>query len=295
MGGLKEIRRRIGSVSNTKQITRAMKLVSAAKLRRAQDAALNGRAYSDRLIGVVQSLLGEISEQFTHPLLQERKEVKNRLAVVISGERGLCGAYNTNILKALAALPADIAESQQVIAIGARTVSSAKRLGWKLVGSYEKLPENAALWPIEAINKQVVNSFIDGTYDEVTLYYTKFHSAISQEVVKEKILPLSREALLALNVGEQQAKTSNKAGMKAQPSADRLVTDLIPLVLAARLRQAGLESKASEHASRMTAMDSATKNADDLTSKLKLFYNRARQSAITTELIDIVGGAEAVK
>lgn len=295
MGGLKEIRRRIGSVSNTKQITRAMKLVSAAKLRRAQDAALNGRAYSDRLIGVVQSLLGELSDEFSHPLLQERETVKNRLAVVISGERGLCGAYNTNILKAIAALPAEVSQNQQVIAIGARTVSSAKRLGWNIAGSYEKLPENAALWPIEDINKQIVNGFIDGTYDEVSLFYTKFNSAISQVVVKDTILPLSREALLALSVGEQKAKTSNKAGMKAQPSAERLVTDLIPLVLAARLRQAGLESKASEHASRMTAMDSATKNADDLTSKLKLFYNRARQSAITTELIDIVGGAEAVK
>jgi len=296
VGGLKEIRRRITSVSNTKQITRAMKLVSAAKLRRAQDAALNGRAYSDKLIAVVQNLLAELSEDFSHPLLEERKEVKRRLSVVISGERGLCGAYNTNVLKAIEKDVRAAKCETTFIVIGARTVSSAKRFGWDTLGAYEKLPENAAMWPIEEINQQMISGFLDEKYDEVNLFYTKFNSAISQVVTKETVLPLSRESLQTLAAAvEKDTSESKNAGMKVSPSAEQLIANLIPLVIAARLRQAGLESKASEHASRMTAMDSATKNADDLTAKLKLFYNRARQSAITTELIDIVGGAEAVK
>ncbi|MCC6954361.1 MAG: ATP synthase F1 subunit gamma [Deltaproteobacteria bacterium] len=290
MAGLKEIRRRISSVKNTKQITRAMKLVSAAKLRRAQDAAISGRMFGSRLKSIIASVVQELPENFEHALLRKTEGTKRRLLIVIAGERGLCGAYNTNIVKAVAASEPQGGVGANVIAVGRRAVSGGRRSQWNILSGHESLPEDPSKWPVDAIAKEAVEEFMAEKYDEVVVYYTKFVSAMTQQVTSEVLFPLSAENLVSKD-GDAAAAAHTRFDA---PVADMFAT-LIPLYISARIREAALESKASEHAARMTAMDSASKNASDLIDRLRLFYNRARQSAITTELIHNNGGAEAVK
>ena len=298
MSGLKAIRRRIGSVKNTKQITRAMKLVSAAKLRRAQDAAIGGRAFTDRLLEVLRVLQANLAENTENPLFEQRP-VKKRLIMFVAGERGLCGAYNTNVMKAVqTGEMADAArDGIEVVCfpIGKQAGSAARRFGWATTGSFDKLGENVDAWPLKDISQELTKGFMAGDFDEVVVYYTKFQSVMSQIVTRDVLLPFGRSAVL------EDAATTTKAGAKNpsltrfDPSPEIILFELLPMLIGSRIRQAGLEARASEHASRMTAMDSATKNADELITQLRLFYNRARQSTITRELIDIVGGAEAIK
>lgn len=287
MSGLKAIRRRIQSVKSTKQITRAMKLVSAAKLRRAQDAAANGRIFSDRIDAVVGRVMGELSDGISHPLLEPRPEVKVRRIVLVSGERGLCGAYNTNILKAFQAELNASSAKVQAVAVGRRAGSALRRMeGVELVSSYEGLAEVADRLPIEEVAREQIEDFLTGKCDEVVVIYTSFVSAMTQRVTREVLLPLGKLAGGTAEVNAQPVKFGSNPA--------QILANLIPLVLRMRILKAMLESKASEHAARMTAMDSATSNASDLIDRLQLFYNRARQTTITRELIDIVGGAEAI-
>ncbi len=286
MSGLKEIRRRIKSVSNTKQITRAMKLVSAAKLRRAQDAAQGGRSFSKRLGSVMDQVVAALPADFSHPLLEQRDKVGSRGVVLIAGERGLCGAYNTNVFKAFAAQDGGSEIPNRILAIGKRSAEFARRKKAEQIGSYEGLPEHAGEWPIAEMVAELIKSFVSGECDEVVVYYTEFVSAMTQEVRREVLLPFSNDS----NDSEGEIE---EASAKFDPRPEEIIEKLVPLLVQTKLTQAALESKASEHAARMTAMDSATRNADELIDKLRLFYNRARQTAITTELIDIVGGAEA--
>lgn len=291
MSGLKEIRRRIQSVVNTKQITRAMKLVSAAKLRRAQDAATNGRVYRDRLQAVLETVSVDLGSSFDSSLLTKR-EVKKRRVIMVSGERGLCGAYNTNVIKSVIAN--DIARKDaalEFVPIGKRAVAACKRYSLNTIDALEGLSEDANLWPIDKIISKSIEDFRSGACDEVVVYYTTFVSAMTQQVTREVLLPLS-----SLDAEKGARKASNLPGqIKYDARAEEIATSVLPLLIRTRLLQAGLESKASEHAARMTAMDSATNNADDLIFSLRLFYNRARQSTITRELLDIVGGAEALQ
>jgi len=296
VGSLKEIRRRIGSVKNTKQITRAMKLVSAAKLRKAQEAAVSGRGFGKRLQHTLAVVREGLKGDFVHPLLEKKEEVKIRRAIVIAGERGLCGAYNTSVFKAVEQGERDLTNcDMEYVPVGRRAVAYSKQADWDVVSSYEGLPEDAGLWPIAEIVEKQVRSYLAGECDEIVIYYTEFVSAMTQNVKREIILPFTVDT--SSNAAtSSSAETENVEvvkGAKTDPSPEELIGKMIPLLINTRLTQAALESKASEHASRMTAMDSATRNADDLMDSLKLFYNRARQSAITTELIDIVGGAEA--
>jgi F-type H+-transporting ATPase subunit gamma len=293
MGGLKEIRRRITSVHNTKQITRAMKLVSAAKLKRAQDAAVAGRGYLDELCRVLAKVSNELPDGFNHVLLEKRTEVKTRQAIVIAGERGLCGGYNTNLLKAVYANENKAGVKTSVVPIGRRAVSAAKKSNWTIAKNYEGLSEDALTWPVSEMVSSAVRDFAEGKCDEVVVYYTKFVTAITQQVTRQVLLPFSADHFPA-KPKKGTVGNSVELESKYSPSPEEIFSKMIPLLIQTQIIQCGLESKASEHASRMTAMDSATTNAEDLIGKLRLYYNRARQSAITTELIDIVGGAEAV-
>ena len=293
MSSLKEIRRRITSVGNTKQITRAMKLVSAAKLKRAQGAAENGRSFEERLDALLKDIQEDLPEGFSNPLLEKRREIKRRRIVMIAGERGLCGAYNTNVVKAVRPLVESSTAEVDVVAIGRRAKSSAHRFGWNLADSYEGLSDDATLWPSSEIAEKLVSDFIAGECDEVVLVYTKFKSAMTQIVTEQVLLPFTAPEV-EVNVDQQEEEDSPRLS-KYDPRPEAIVSQLVPLLVTTKVCQAGLESKASEHGARMTAMDSATRNANELIDKLKLYYNRARQSAITTELIDIVGGAEALK
>lgn len=286
MASLKAIRRRIVSVQNTKQITRAMKLVSAAKLRRAQDAAVNAQTFAGSYRELLTSVLADLPAGASHPLLVKRP-VKTRRLVVISGDRGLCGAFNANVYKAVINGETEEQTALELIALGRKTAANAKHIeNAALLTAYEGLPEDVSLWPADSIASDLIESYLSGECDEVVCYYTAFRSIIRQEVVRETLLPVPLE----LENSEQA-----KGQIKYDPSPDVLLERVLPRYLRMLLLQAGLSSKASEHAARMRAMDSATRNADELTEKLRLFYNRARQTAITRELIDIVGGAEALK
>jgi F-type H+-transporting ATPase subunit gamma len=260
-----------------------MKLVSAAKLRRAQDAAQGGRSFSSRLGSVMSQVAAALPADFSHPLFEERDEIRTRGVVLIAGERGLCGAYNSNVFKSYSAKDGVSDVPNRVMAIGKRSAEFSRRMKMDELGSYESLPENAGEWPIAEMVGQLIESFVSGECDEVVVYYTEFVSAMTQEVRREVLLPFSND----------QESGDEEVSPKFDPRPEDILEKLVPLLVQTKLTQAALESKASEHAARMTAMDSATRNADELIDKLRLFYNRARQTAITTELIDIVGGAEA--
>ena len=265
-----------------------MKLVSAAKLRRAQEAALGGRDFSRRLEEVLHLVSENLPHGYSNPLLQEAEKVLRKRVIFIAGERGLCGAFNTNLFKAVEALKVSATKSLvelEFVPVGKRSCAYARSRGWNVVAAYEGLPEDVALWPIGEVIERQVQDFLKGEIQEVVLFHTEFVSVMTQNIKQEKLLPFQ-----LLNVG-----ISAERQFKFDSSPEVIVYQMIPLLISTKLTQSALESKASEHASRMTAMDSATRNADDLISRLKLFYNRARQSAITTELIDIVGGAEAQK
>lgn len=293
MPGLKAIRRRITSIKNTKQITRAMKLVSAAKLRRSQDLALGSRAFSGHLARILASVAGSGNlEGFK--LLEKRKEKKSRIVVVISADRGLCGGYNTNLLKAVTADSAASGVPTRYILIGRRAVSAGNRAGWEIISRYEGMPDDASLWPIDEITGKLVEEFLEGRADEVVIFYTKFVSAMTQKVHSEIVLPVGCEPVEEADSAADGHGQSGSSTVATDPGREEIIEQLLPQLLRGKIVQAGLESKASEHAARMTAMDSATSNADDLMAKLQLYYNRARQSSITKDLIDIIGGAEAI-
>jgi F-type H+-transporting ATPase subunit gamma len=288
LSNLKAIRRRITSVKNTKQITRAMKLVSAAKLRRAQDAALEGRAFSSKLSHTLEMVRVDLPEGASHALLEPR-EVKKRRIIAITGDRGLCGAFNVNIYKAIHAADFEQGAILEFIPVGRKIAAICKAHEWPVLRSYEGLGEDIRQWPLAELAQSTIGAFVAGECDEVVLYYTKFETMVTQSVTREVLLPLTIEK-------ESSALEPRVPGMTLYdpPPAD-ILSYLLPLLVSTKLRQAALDSKASEHAARMRAMDAATRNANELIDKLTLHYNRARQRAITTELIDIVGGAEALK
>lgn len=287
MSGLKAIRRRLVSVKNTKQITRAMKLVSAAKLKKAQDAALGGRKFSEKLSHTLTAALGQLPENVSHPLTEVRV-VNRRAYVVFSGERGLCGGYNTNLAKTAQAVMKSASSENQCFVVGRRAESAARRYSWNVTSALVGLPEDPASWPLNELGSQLVYLYESKQVDEVILVYTKFISTMNLQVTAEKLLPFSFESQDS-EVAEPLQK------VKVEPSPMEVFSQILPLVIKTKLFQAAFESKACEHAARMTAMDSATRNASELIEKLLLFYNRARQRAITAELLDILGGAEAQK
>lgn len=290
MAGLKEIKRRLVSVKNTSQITRAMKLVSAAKLARAQEAVTKSQEYAETLQGLMRTILSQINvEDVEHPLLQKRDHVKKVRLVVVGGSRGLCGAYNTNVNKAVAAYFADSSDVEiETVIVGKKPAEYYRRVKRTYLQSHEALPEDPNLWPLAEITENLKNDYISGEIDEAYLIFTHFKTVMSQQVRTEKILPFAIEESKAEEIPADQGLTI------FEPSQEEVFANLIPRLMRVKIQQACLESKASEHASRMTAMDSATKNAGELKDKLQLLHNRLRQSGITGELLDIVGGVEAL-
>lgn len=295
MAGLKEIRRRITSIRNTRQITRAMKLVSAAKLKRAEEAALAGKTFTERLEVALAAVLVGLPRNFSHPFIRSTEERKGeRRIIAIAGERGLCGAYNSNVVKALLSQDIETSPRVEVVPIGRRMVSAAKRFVWNSVKTFEGLPDDIRRWPIDALTEELFADFRSGKVGEIVIYYTRFISGLNQKVVRETLLPFNTE-LLSVNISPAERAHLQKGQFEYSASPEQLFDLLAPLYVKAKIKTAILQSKASEHASRMAAMDSATNNADELIAKLRLFYNRARQSAITKELLDIIGGAEALE
>jgi F-type H+-transporting ATPase subunit gamma len=306
MAGLKEIKRRLRSVKNTQKITYAMKLVSAAKLRKAQEAVTKSREYTTELGSLLSQLLQETAgSNLSHPLMEVRPEVKNVAVLVVGGQRGLCGGYNSNVNKKVEVALKQFGSLNSSVVLGKKPAEYYRRKGLAYTKAFEELPENANAWPIADIAGDLEAGFRSGAFDEVWVIYTKFKSAISQTVQLEKLLPLDANltALTASGVkgaapiaGAPSIASAETTGVtKFEPSATEVFSALLPRIVSAKIRQYCLDAKASETAARMTSMDAATKNAKQLSRKLELQHNKIRQARITSELLDILGGAEAVK
>ncbi|HSX44659.1 MAG TPA: ATP synthase F1 subunit gamma [Candidatus Saccharimonadales bacterium] len=283
------LKRRISSVKNTRQITKAMELVAASKMRRAQESALHGRAYREAAHELLTKL-GQIIEVDQHPLYVKRA-VKTRVYVVITSNRGLAGAYNSNIIRMLSRA---IIEDQrnhinsQVIAIGKQVANFARRVeGVELLAAYSGFGDHPTANDIRPILNQVVELYTEQKADDIKLLYTTFQSNLVQTPTNLALLPAIFEA------GENIDKTINSVTF--EPSIEAVLDNVTVRLLEVQLWQAMLESVASEHSMRMMAMKNATDNASDLIDDLTLAFNTARQAAITQELAEITGGAEAIK
>ncbi|AWM33805.1 ATP synthase F1 subunit gamma [Hymenobacter nivis] len=291
MASLKEVRSRIQSVSSTQQITKAMKMVAAAKLRRAQDNIVRMRPYAQRLNAILANLTRAIDDDTVSEYGTVR-EVRRVLVIAITSDRGLAGAFNSNVFKGVAALVAQRyanlpAANISVMAIGKKANDYFARRG-PLVGNYTHVFAQLSFDTVRVAAEQAMAGFRNGEYDEVMMVFNESRNVATQVVRTEQLLPLVPAEAPAAAVA-----TSN-VDYIFEPSKEDIVQTLIPQSLKIQLYKAVLESNASEHGARMTAMDKATENAGELLKSLKLTYNRTRQAAITTEILEIVGGAEAL-
>ena len=289
MASLKEVRSRIQSVSSTQQITKAMKMVSAAKLRRAQDNIVRMRPYAQRLNGILANLTrtadAEALSDYGVP-----REVRRVLVVAVTSDRGLAGAFNSNVFKGVAALVreryASLPEAAiSVMAIGKKAHDYYTKRG-TAVGNYTHVFAKLSFETVRAAAEVALDGFRTGKYDEVVMVFNEFKNVATQVVRTEQLLPLVP--------AEAPATATSNVDYLFEPSKEEIVRTLIPQSVKIQLYKAVLESNASEHGARMTAMEKATENAGELLKALKLTYNRTRQAAITTEILEIVGGAEAL-
>lgn len=291
MANLKEVRNRITSVSSTQQITKAMKMVSAAKLKRATNAIVQLRPYAEKLREILANVSGSV-ESGASPYTVDRKPNKV-LVVVIASNRGLAGAFNTNVIKTANQLIAERYSEQlragnvHVIGIGKRAQDYYLRRNYPVVGNHNDLFTALNFENTSKITEVIMEGFAAGEYDRVELVYNRFKNAAVQLLTTEQLLPL-------LPAKEASATSETEVDYIIEPSKEKIVEELIPKAIRVQLYKAVLDSHASEHGARMTAMDKATDNAGELLKSLKLSYNQARQAAITTELTEIVSGAAAL-
>ena len=313
MASLRDIRSRIVSVKNTQQITRAMKMVAAAKLRRAQERIFRTRPYAFKIREMIEHLRERI-DPTAHPLFAQREEVGTVLVVVVTSDRGLAGAFNANILKrAEEELGGHLAPFRdrgalKIMALGRKGHDYFKKRDYALVGDYRGLFNNLDFDAVNRITDRIVDGFMAGEWDEVVVVYNEFKNTISQNRIAEPFLPIPLEAFTTpvMEASEEYGlPTNGRAGTAAapardvdyifEPSAEAILEQLVPQYLSYQLWRVVLESNAAEQGARMVAMDNATSNAGELLDDLRLTYNRARQAAITTEIIEISSGAEALK
>ena len=285
MANLKEIRNRISSVSSTMQITSAMKMVSAAKLKKAQDAITAMRPYSDKLTELLQSLSASLEGDAASSYADNR-EVKKVLVVAITSNRGLAGAFNSNILKQCTTLIDETYAGKQVdfIAIGKKANDFLLKRS-NVLANHSNLYEDLTFDNVAVIAEDLMEKFTSGDYDKIDIVYNKFKNAATQIVMTEQFLPIVPV--------ESEGNTANSDYI-FEPSKIEIIEQLIPKSLKTQLYKGIRDSFASEHGARMTAMHKATDNATELRDQLKLTYNKARQAAITNEILEIVGGAEAL-
>jgi F-type H+-transporting ATPase subunit gamma len=292
MANLKEVRNRIASVSSTQQITKAMKMVSAAKLKRATNAIIALRPYANKLKELLANLSASL-EEGSSPYLQER--VPNKvLVVVVNSNRGLAGAFNTNAIKTANNLIAEKYSEQlragnvSIVAIGKKAQEFYQRRKYNVIGNNNDIYNELNFQNVSKITESIMEGFLKGDFDRVEVVYNQFRNAAVQILTTEQLLPVPKT--------EKKAEEAGKVSVDyiLEPSKEEIVEQLIPKNIKLQLYKAVLDSHASEHGARMTAMDKATDNAGELLKQLKLSYNQARQAAITTELTEIVSGAAAL-
>lgn len=289
---LKEVRIRISSVISTQQITKAMKMVSAAKLKRATDKITQIRPYTQQLQGVMSNIIGSLGED-TNIALGTEREVKKVLIVVITSDRGLCGAFNANIIKSAKLLLtekyADL-EAQgnvTVMCIGKKGYDAMKKLTNSINNTFLGLFSDLRFENVSKASEYIMHGFIEGDFDKVEVVFGEFKNPAVQYTKVDQFLPIEKPA--------QTSKSSTMVDYIYDPSQQEILEELIPKILKTQFYRYLLDNNASEHGARMTAMDKATDNAGELLKALKLSYNRARQAAITTEITEIVSGAAALK
>ncbi|MBI6116187.1 ATP synthase F1 subunit gamma [Salegentibacter maritimus] len=284
MANLKELRSRITSVSSTMQITSAMKMVSAAKLSRAQDAITQMRPYSEKLTQLLQDLSATLDDDASSKYAEER-EVKNVLMVAISSNKGLAGAFNTNIVKAVKYKAGSDYDAKKVdlYTLGKKANDVLKK-DYGIFKNNNEIYDDLSYENVSAIAEELMQLFLDEKYDKIVLVYNQFKNAATQIVQHEQFLPIE----------QFETEEEKQLDYIFEPSKDEIVKELIPKSLKMQLFKALRDSFASEHGARMTAMHKATDNAKELRDDLKLSYNKARQASITNEILEIVGGAEAL-
>jgi F-type H+-transporting ATPase subunit gamma len=289
-GQLKEVRNRIKSVQSTQQITKAMKMVSAAKLRRAQDAIIQMRPYAQKLQEMLSNIVSN-SDGGDNLMLAEERPVEKVLLIVITSDRGLAGAYNSNIVKLAKETIAQKYSEQQakgnvtIWNIGKKGFESLTRSGYRTVETYKDIFLSLSFHNVQAAAQAAVKAFEHNQFDAVEIVYSQFKNAASMNFIAEPFLPIPKAA---------KKEGNKKADFIFEPAKDVLIAELMPKILNTQLYKAVLDANASEHGARMTAMDKATDNAGEILKQLKVSYNRARQAAITTELTEIVSGAAAL-
>jgi len=295
MPNLLDIRRRIKSVKNTQQITKAMKMVSASKLRRAQDRVVTARPFANKMMEILGELAKRTDEDFHHPLLDERGD-ERYLLVLVTADKGLCGAFNTNLVKAAQSFMKENSEkSIEILAIGRKGRDFFRNRNAVIAGEYIGLTGKGRVDFAEALDvaRHIIKLYTeDEGIDKVFLIYNEFKSALQQRVILEQLLPVSRA-----NEEETETKSNQAVSLidyvYEQPPAE-MFGELLPRLVETQIFRALLESVASEQGARMTAMDSASKNASELIDSLTLGMNRVRQAAITNEIIEVVSGAAAL-
>ena len=304
MASLRDIRGRIGSVQNTQQITRAMKMVAAAKLRKAQERIFAARPYAFK----IREMIGHLRQRLDvteNPLFEARETVEGALVIVVTSDRGLAGAFNANLLKVAEATIAERFQAQRdagtlrIVAIGRKAHEYFGTRGFTLVGDYQGVFNDLRFPLAGEIVDLAVEGFMAGEWDVVEVIYNEFQNTITQNRVAEQLLPVPAETFFTPVMESEEGLDTDAAEADEveyifEPSARALLDRLIPEYLQYQLWRALLESNASEQGARMVAMDAATTNAGELLKDLKLTYNRARQAAITTEIIEISSGAEAM-
>ena len=290
-GQLKEVRNRIKSVTSTQQITKAMKMVSAAKLRRAQDAIIQMRPYSQKLQEMLSNIVSSVSSDVSMPLADERV-AERVLMIVVTSDRGLCGAYNANVIKLTRQVIAEKYAEQHkkgnvtILPIGKKGYEFFTRLGFKVINDFWSTFSDLSFDNVRRAAVFAQQGFLTKEYDRIEVVYSQFKNAATQIFIAEPYLPIP--------------KVEQKSGAKNidfiyEPSMDELIQELMPKILNTQVYKAVLDANASEHGARMTAMDKASENANEMLKSLKISYNRARQAAITTELTEIVSGAAALQ
>ena len=290
-GALKEVRNRIKSVQSTQQITKAMKMVSAAKLRRAQDAITQMRPYAQKLQEMLSNIVSSSDGNVSMDLAAERP-VEKVMIIVVTSDRGLCGGYNSNLIKLTKLTIREKYAAQsakgnvQILPIGKKGFEHFTKNGFKVVDAYWDIFTGLSFDKVQAAAKYAMNAFAAKEVDAIEVIYSEFKNAATQRFIAEQFLPVQKVA---------ETENKKKSDFIFEPNQEVLITELMPKILNTQLYKAILDANASEHGARMTAMDKASDNANELLKSLKISYNRARQAAITTELTEIVSGAAALQ
>lgn len=294
MATLRDIKQRIGAVKSTSKITQAMKMVAAAQLRRAQNRIESARPYFSKLEEMMSNLIGAVGEDYSHELIRNPEEIKNIALITISSDRGLCGNFNTNLLKESIAYINNQIKNEHpdanihIVSVGKKAVGFYRKQKIEIIDEFKDVFTNLQFPTAKNIINAVKGGFISGKYDKVIVFYNEFVNILKQTPSIKQILPI-------LPAEKAEEDSHFNVDYIFEPNKHEILDELLPKLVDIQVWRGMLESNAAEQAARMMAMDNATNNARDLIQELELQYNKARQAAITTEMLEIVGGANALK